>query len=200
MWHVQQFILYKSHTINKTEIEPELKRRWKNTSEWCSREDFEKVTKLYLDDLEGMGYSQEWRQKVLTSAKKGYCKILYKVQSGLCRRNRSGASSWLTRRHKRLVGQATWFKSKERENEKGEKQSGRTEWKRTPMNREEFTTVMFIPHTKEGKLKRTLQEMEDNLRFPDRVRYVEKTGASKKPMASRIGILRRSCMMEGTKV
>ena len=156
----------------------ELKRRWKNTSEWCSREDFEKVTKLYLDDLEGMGYSQEWQQKVLTSAIKGYCKILYKVQSGLCRRNRSGASSWLTRRHKRLVGQATWFKSKERENEKGEKQSGRTEWKRTPMNREEFTTVMFIPHTKEGKLKRKLQEMEDNLRFPDRVRYVEKTGAS----------------------
>ena len=135
----------------------ELKRRWKNTSEWCSREDFEKVTKLYLDDLEGMGYSQEWQQKVLTSAIKGYCKILYKVQRGLCRRNRSGASSWLTRRHKRLVGQATWFKSKERENEKGEKQSGRTEWKRTPMNREEFTTVMFIPHTKEEKLKKKLQ-------------------------------------------
>ena len=30
MWHVQQFILYKSHTINKTEIEPEenLEKLW----------------------------------------------------------------------------------------------------------------------------------------------------------------------------
>ena len=41
-----------------------------------------------------------------------------------------------------------------------------------------FSNVMFIPHTQGGKLKKELQMLEYQLKLTDRIRYVEKTGAS----------------------
>ena len=37
----------------------ELRRRWKNTSRFCTREEFERVTRDYVDTLTASGYSRE---------------------------------------------------------------------------------------------------------------------------------------------
>ena len=42
----------------------------------------------------------------------------------------------------------------------------------------EFTNVLFIPHTKDGALKKKLQALEDSLGFSDRFRFMKKTGPS----------------------
>ena len=53
-------------------VAAESKRRWKNLSPESSKEDFERVTQEYTDNVLGMGYGPQWRHRVLLSAIKGY--------------------------------------------------------------------------------------------------------------------------------
>ena len=106
-----------------------------------------------------MGYSQGWVEKVLLGPVKGYARIL----AGGGDRNRSGAGTKTSRRHKRLVGKSTWFqmKDKERDEEIGEGAAkiarGEDQGdKRLPMR--QFSNILFIPHTRGGMLKKSIQE------------------------------------------
>ena len=54
----------------------EIHRRWKNTWEVAPKSVFEEITKNFMDNLAGMGYSFEWRKKVLSKALTGYMRIL----------------------------------------------------------------------------------------------------------------------------
>ena len=82
---------------------------------------------------------------MLTSAIKGYSGILAKVEKGICARNRSGASSALKRRHKKLAGQNSWYKQKTRDEDEGEPETERvkprkTDEKGTTRSEKEFST------------------------------------------------------------
>ena len=113
---------------------------------------------------------------------KGYTRLLSRCQNLGIPRNREGKATKFARRHRKLLGQSTWFQKKKNENEE-EETSGETEPKTKVgegrrNDEREYTNIMFIPHTKGGKLKKELQNLEDQLKFSDRIRFVEKTGAT----------------------
>ena len=157
----------------------ELLRRWRNTSMFIAAEEVEEITKSYMDDLTGMGYSLKWRLNVVRSALVGYER---KLKSGE-NRHRSGASSRKSRRVKKLVGQRIWFTKGRKEAEgkgnapgvrKIRKPDGRTvqeDVKRTE-------SCVFVPHTPHSELKRRLTEMEKNLNLTTNYKYVEELGSS----------------------
>ena len=49
-------------------------------------------------NLDAMGYTEAWRQKVLREAMTGYTRILAKVSKGLIQRNRKGKDTLTNRR------------------------------------------------------------------------------------------------------
>ena len=121
-------ILRRSGIMEGTKVSTasaEFIRRWKNTTIFCSREIFEKITREYAEDLRGMRYEEEWVARVLMAAIKGYCKILDKAKNGMVRRNRSGKSTRTQRRFKKLVGPSSWFQRKpQEESEPGKSPKG----------------------------------------------------------------------------
>ena len=50
-------------------------RRWKKTSMIMPKEELEKSTTEYMDELAGMGYSNKWKEEVLRSALVGYKRV-----------------------------------------------------------------------------------------------------------------------------
>ena len=52
----------------------------------------ERIIMGYMDNLTVMGYSLEWREKVLKAAMVGYQRILFQVRQGTTRRNRMGGT------------------------------------------------------------------------------------------------------------
>ena len=68
------------------------------------KETFETITRTYMDDLAAMGYTQPWREKVLVSTTKGYCRRLKKCSEGATRRSRKGADMFVKRRFAKLCG------------------------------------------------------------------------------------------------
>ena len=165
-------ILARSAMMDNTKIttaSAELTRRWKNTSEFCEKQVFERITKEYMDDLKGMGYGDGWRERVLMGAITGYCRTLAKVEMGIVRRNRPGVSTLTNRRHKKLLGQSTWFKirKEERKESQGKKKEKVRNVEDTVEEKDtrEFQNVMFIPYRKGSELRKKLQAMEDSMKF-----------------------------------
>ena len=68
----------------------EILRRLKTFSIHANKFMVEETLIEYMDNLLGMGYSEEWRQKVLTNTIKGYRRILALVEKGDSTRNREG--------------------------------------------------------------------------------------------------------------
>ena len=157
----------------------EILRRIKRSSTALSQGDVEKILVDYMDDLCGMGYGLEWRKRVLTSAMVGYKRILYKESVGNGRRNRLGACTLLKRRVQKLCGPRTWFNM--RQSKDLEEDAVRTTTKgripRVLVGGEKPTeSVMFIPYTEGGNLKKMLSEGEEKLVGYGQVRFVEMTG------------------------
>ena len=129
-----------------------------------------------MDDLAGMGYSLEWRTKILHNAMKGYCRVLMLRDLGVTKRNRPGYTTRNKRRYKKLIGKSNWFKQKEKDED--EEIGSRGEYpNRKPAPKDEcvrnektFENVMFITHTHESKLKKEIQKMEDSLGWKDRMK------------------------------
>ena len=90
----------------------EYRRRWKNTLRLLPKEEFQRVTSEYSDELAAMGYSESWREEAIKSCLAGYEKIIHSGQPI----NRSGVSSMWSRRAKKLVGAKNWFQDKVRDN------------------------------------------------------------------------------------
>ena len=126
-----------------------------------------------MDNLLGMGYSETWRIKVLTSALKGYKKVLDLVNKGLTNRNRLGAKTATFRRWKKLMGPSTWFQDKQA---KDSKNGGRSQTGRSKGDARETEGVMFVPATPQGQLKTRMQELDLKLGLRGRMKYVETTG------------------------
>ena len=67
-----------------------------------------------------MGYPKAWREKVLLGAITRYSRILEAVRNGTMVKNRPGACSRKTRRHKKMLRPAIWFQT----NPKKKKEKG----------------------------------------------------------------------------
>ena len=68
----------------------ELKRRWKNSSQYIRKSKFEQITREYMEMLDASGYSMEWRERVLLGAIKGYARVLSTCSQEDLPRNRPG--------------------------------------------------------------------------------------------------------------
>ena len=162
----------------------ELTRRWKTTSAYCSKTEFERITKTYMDNLTGMGYTLEWKTRIIQNAVKGYCKVLLLNNLGITKRNRPGHTTRTKRRYKKLIEESNWFQKKVREDEDNQKSGNMRiapktapgNEKKETRNEKTFSNVMFVTHTKESKLKKAIQRMKDALDLKERVKYVEKSG------------------------
>ena len=91
-------------------ISNEILRRLKCSSTALSKRTMETVISEYMGNLEGMGYTPEWRTKVLKAAIIGYTRVLGKVSRGETSRNRKGAETLMARRFKSLVGNKDWYR------------------------------------------------------------------------------------------
>ena len=86
-------------------------RRIKNHSLNVSRELVEGFIAEYIDCRIGMGYSKEWREKVLASTIKGYVNILKLVAERKSMNNREEKESVVVRRWKMVMRPANWYKN-----------------------------------------------------------------------------------------
>ena len=86
----------------------EILRRLKTTSVYLGKEETEEILSTFMEDLKVMGYTEEWRAKVLRSATVGYMRILGKVEKGESLRNRKGTCTLTNKRFKKLVGIREW--------------------------------------------------------------------------------------------
>ena len=89
----------------------EIVRRIKNHSLNVSRELVEGFIAEYIDCRIGMGYSKEWREKVLASTIKGYVNILKLVAERKSMNNREEKESVVVRRCKMVMRPTNWYKN-----------------------------------------------------------------------------------------
>ena len=163
----------------------ELLRRIKTTQLGVSQEDLEEILKELMDDLTAMGYTSEWREKVLKAATVGYMRILDKVSKGEGPRNRRGSETLMARRFKKLIGIQEWFRVESGKpdaweiQEPWENTGRRSKVARKRMKDNRYIeSVFFIPHTPESTLRNRLTKLEQNLGFNTRFRFVESMGRS----------------------
>ena len=93
----------------------EILRRLKTTSTGISQEESEEIILDMMDDLTAMGYSQQWKEKVLKAAMSGHMRILQKVKVGEASLHRKGKETLKARRFKKLVGATEWFRVEEQD-------------------------------------------------------------------------------------
>ena len=65
-------------------------RRLKSTSLGVHRSEAERILIEYMDNMAGMGYSWEYREKVMRAAMTGYIRILTHTKLGQTLRKRTG--------------------------------------------------------------------------------------------------------------
>ena len=158
----------------------EILRRLKRTSTMVGTDRFEAIIRKYMDDLAAMGFNHQWRKKVLGGAMTGYRRILFREAQGTTSRNRLGGETAVARRVRKLCGKTTWFTKKKVVTPEVQRKMGRKG--RTPISsqqQEKVTeTAMFIPITKNSRLKNMLQEEERKHKGFGTVRYVERGGTT----------------------
>ena len=91
-------------SIKVATFSSEIIRRLKTTHVGIDQHIIEGILLELMNDLIAMGYTEDWRQKVLKSATTGYMRILGKVKSGELTRNRKGSDTLKTRGFKKLIG------------------------------------------------------------------------------------------------
>ena len=87
----------------------------------------------------------------------------------------------VARRYKKVKGAANWFQRMKPEEDEGQiRLENQPQVKRKTasqkVNQQQFSNIMFIPLTHESQLKKRLQGLEDELRFENKIKFVEKTG------------------------
>ena len=165
----------------------EILRRWKTTSEYCYKDVYENITREYIDDLAGMGYTPQWRQKVLTSTIRGNSHLLRRCEIEEATRNRVGADTFIKRRFNKLCGNQTWFRMSSQYQQRLEEVNHGL-WEenhRRHRDNRYIEAVMFIPYTPESQLKSRLSALESKLGFRAKYRYVEQAGRTLSQMIVR---------------
>ena len=161
----------------------EIIRRLKTTSQGVGREVTEGILIDMMDDLTAMGYSEEWKEKVLKASMAGHMRVLRKVREGSTCLHRKGKDTLVSRRFKRLVGSSEWFRVQEEDDatevlEPWDRKGCRNTRRVRTGDSRYIESIFFVPHTPNSQLKRNLQKMEEKLPFRTRWRYVEQMGRS----------------------
>ena len=155
-------------------------RRFKNTSRQLKEDNIEQVVKEYCTDLRRGGFSPKWIRNALDAASKGYSRLVTaEVKEGLPI-NRPEKTGRISRRVKKLVGKATWFKksSPVEKPTRSDIRSGRgaKNQVKSPAAPE---SVLFVPFTPGGELKKILQKVDSEVtgsRKFGKVKVVETLG------------------------
>ena len=138
-------------------------RRFKNTSRDLPDSNIEDILKEYMRELRHGGYSHNWRSEVLRSASLGYQKFWELEQKGEGFVNEPCHTTIQKRRADKLEGQNHWFKLQPKLGKVKETLNVRSRPKRKRSKQFQPTeSVLFIPFTKDSRLKKTLQEVEKN--------------------------------------
>ena len=103
--------------------------------------------------------------------------ILSLVEKGESARNRPATQTATRRRFSRLCGRKNWFKLT-LEGEKPKERGFKVKRPTKAQERAKIEAVMFVPYTQGGTLKQKLTQMEENLGFNRRFKYVERVGVS----------------------
>ena len=110
------------------------------------------------------GFSKIWVKEVLASASIGYGRIVQGEITGKGKVNRPEHMGRIARRHKHLLGKGSWFRKTGDQNKEainlGNK--GRRNKCQKPSGTKP-ETVLFIPHTPGGALKKILQKVDSQV-------------------------------------
>ena len=140
----------------------------RNTSRDLPHQVLDKVLKNYMDELKLGGYSHQWRINVLDAATKGFCKIWAKDKTGRGQINRPGHMGSTGTRFNRLCEKTTWFQDESLQPKPAgeQKEEGGSSYRKTgPRKPQKFTeSVLFIPYTPGGVLKKEIQELENKFK------------------------------------
>ena len=90
----------------------EFQRRFRNSSRDLPSTAIEKVVKEYVKDSKRGGFLEGWIQNVLDAACTGYMRQITREIQGECPIKRPASYGRKKKLVKRLVGKATWFQSK----------------------------------------------------------------------------------------
>ena len=155
-----------------------LVRRMKNTSEDVPDVERVKIVDEFYMQLRGSGYSHEQSRKVIKAGLMGYENLLSKYKKGEVKLHRSAQEGEETRRKKKLLGKANWFKSKGRKNSFNK--SKRNDKKNISPETPEIVTVMFVSQTPRGELFKSLQKVENDMAkiTGEKIKFVERSGTS----------------------
>ena len=139
----------------------EFHRRYRNNSRDLPTSEIEAVIQNYVKDLKRGGFSQSWIKNALEAASVGYGRNIKSEISGGRRVNRPESFGQKRRIVKRLIGKSTWFKSKA--SETFSNSSGLKKKKSNRQLRGVPETILFVPHTPNGELKRALQKIDSKV-------------------------------------
>ena len=137
----------------------EFHRRYRNNSRDLPAQDLEEVVKRYVQDLKRGGFRDTWIKNALQAASVGYGRLIKAETEGGRKINRPASYGQKKRIVKRLTGKSTWFKAKPNPDSQLQAPSNSRKKSRKVM-RGVPETVMFVPHTPNGDLKKALQKID----------------------------------------
>ena len=143
-----------------------------------------------MGELARGGYSQQWRESVLSAAVVGYRRIWNSEVNSKGYVNRPDHVTKSKRRAAKLTGNSTWFQKTKQNTEdptrtqiEHHQHQRKQQKKRTPAPNKprevKIESVLFCPFTPNSTLKKQLQQEEDRIngiRATCRVRVVERAG------------------------
>ena len=158
-----------------------LVRRMLNTSETVNIEERIKVVNQFSYQLRLSGYSAEQSRDIVKAGLTGYENLLERSKKEKKNLHRSAEEGQEERRKKKVLAKGNWFKKKGKR--VGEKESFLTKKKRKEKikrDEPETVTVMFVPQTPGGELRKRLQREEDKIAkmTKERIKIVERSGTT----------------------
>ena len=160
----------------------EMLRRFKNTSREFPVSIIDDILKAYSEDLQrGGGFPKLWIKEALRAATTGYGRMIQGELKGTGKVNRPEHMGRIARRHKHLLGKGSWFRKtggdpNQESTSLGIK--GRQSKNKKPTGAKP-ETVLFVPHTPGGALKKILQQVDGQVMGDNpygRVKVVETLG------------------------
>ena len=126
------------------------------------------------------GFKRQFIQTCLTSAAKGYQKMLKSELTGGQPVNRPASVGAKTRRIKKIIAKSSWFKKKGQGQITSHVRSKSGQDTRSQKTDPPPETILFVPFTKGSQLKKELQKIDkqvSNSKY-GRVRVTERLGTS----------------------
>ena len=85
--------------------------------EGAGKEEYERVIKEFMDNLDAMCYPLNWWEEMLRKALIGYIRVMAKVKNGQTIRNRKAPITATQRWYSKQCGQTSWFRDEPEDEE-----------------------------------------------------------------------------------